>query len=105
MFTSINIALSVQTCACVIFIGSPSGFKTEIFRTLGRNQLPRPHIVCIYIYIYICIYVYIYIYIYVYMCIYIYIYIYIYMCVYVYMCVYIYIYICISGGHRYIFLI
>ncbi len=49
MFTSINLAQSlhvckplVQTCACVISIGSPSWLETEIFPTLRRNQLPCP---------------------------------------------------------------
>ncbi len=34
----------MQTRACVISIGLPSWFKTEIFPTLRRNQLPRPPI-------------------------------------------------------------
>ncbi len=46
-FTGINLAQRlhktlVQTRACLISIGSPSWFKTEIFPTLRRNQLPRP---------------------------------------------------------------
>ncbi len=44
-FTGINLArvqTLVQTRACLISIGLPSWFKTEIFPTLRRNQLPRP---------------------------------------------------------------
>ncbi len=47
MFTSINLAefarvqTLVQSSACVISIGSPSWFKTEIFPTLRHNQLPK----------------------------------------------------------------
>ncbi len=45
----LNIAFSLHVCKpwckrmrCVISIGSPSWFKTEIFPTLRRNQLARP---------------------------------------------------------------
>ncbi len=48
-FTGINLAQSLHVCKpwckrvfCLISIGSPSWFKTEIFPTLRRNQLPRP---------------------------------------------------------------
>ncbi len=44
MFTVINIEQSLHVCkrVLVISIGLPSWFKTEIFPTLQRNQLPRP---------------------------------------------------------------
>ncbi len=44
MFTVINIEQSLHVCkrVLVISIGLPSWFKTEIFPTLQRNQLPHP---------------------------------------------------------------